>query len=591
MNPAFTRALAGAILLATAVLHSCADRPRSSRHNLDFEYTNLQGEPSQWFLPDPSYRGYTATRDSRVRHHGQSSLRLEQTDTAKHEWAYFSLVLPDSLTAGHEVELSGWIRTEEVTEGFADLVLFPSGEAGHTRLTLDTLGRGVRGTTDWHRITLRRQIPDSASGISIGGMLKGRGRAWFDDFEIRIDGRRLPDPMISTPRTRLTRQEKRTLRKYLYPLRGCDPTEADSGKLQLLDPLVGTCKVVALGENFHGASEIFRMKERLIRYLTSRQEFDQVVFEAGMGEGVFLDNYIRRGIGTAKAAIFGLGMWVWDTHEVLSLVEWMRQRNADGHPIRFWGIDMQMTDMTESLLRMALGKDTTAVQRLDEIGPKLDKVLTYDNEYRAQIDPRLAREIAQRLDAIESRIDPSVPDAHDRAMLRQWITLIRQYLGLGENIYWRDRCMADNLLWLRGQYPDSRIVLWAHNGHISKADDRLGRWLQDRLGADYVNFGFTFYRGRCTITVPDSEELQHDVQTAPPGTLEHLLHQLGEPIFILDLRQMREEQAPALEWINGMRFRHIGALRWDNEFWDEGIADQFDYLIYIDRVTPSHLLF
>lgn len=54
---------------------------------------------------------------------------------------------------------------------------------------------------------------------------------------------------------------------------------------------------------------------------------------------------------------------------------------------------------------------------------------------------------------------------------------------------------------------------------------------------------------------------------------------------------MREEQALALEWINGMRFRHIGALRWDNEFWDEGIADQFDYLIYIDRVTPSHLLF
>lgn len=77
--------------------------------------------------------------------------------------------------------------------------------------------------------------------------------------------------------------------------------------------------------------------------------------------------------------------------------------------------------------------------------------------------------------------------------------------------------MADNLLWLRGQYPDSRIVLWAHNGHISKADDRLGRWLQDRLGADYVNFGFTFYRGRCSITVPDSEELQHDVQTARPA--------------------------------------------------------------------------
>ena len=591
MNCFTTRILAGALLLGNALLYGCGNLPHTTQFNLDFEYTDYRDQPAQWSLPDSSYYGYAAASDRNCRKHGGSSLRLEQIDTTKYAWARFTQELPDSLAAGREVELSGWIRTENVTAGFADLLLILPGEGDNGRLTADSPERGVRGTTEWRRISIRRQLPDSAAAIRIGGMLKGGGRAWFDDFEIRIDGRRLPDPMISTPRTRLTRQEKRTLRKYLYPLRGCDPTEADSGELRLLDPLVGTCKVVALGENSHGASEIFRMKERLIRYLTTRQEFDQVVFEAGMGEGVFLDNYIRRGIGTAKAAIFGLGMWVWDTHEVLSLVEWMRQRNADGHPIRFWGIDMQMTDMTESLLRMALGKDTTAVQRLDEIGPKLDKVLTYDNEYRAQIDPRLAREIAQGLDAIESRIDPSVPDAHDRAMLRQWITLIRQYLGLGENIYWRDRCMADNLLWLRGQYPDSRIVLWAHNGHISKADDRLGRWLQDRLGADYVNFGFTFYRGRCSITVPDSEELQHDVQTAPPGTLEHLLHQLGEPIFILDLRQMREEQALALEWINGMRFRHIGALRWDNEFWDEGIADQFDYLIYIDRVTPSHLLF
>ena len=118
------------------------------------------------------------------------------------------------------------------------------------------------------------------------------------------------------------------------------------------------------------------MKERLIRYLTTRQEFDQVVFEAGMGEGVFLDNYIRRGIGTAKAAIFGLGMWVWDTHEVLSLVEWMRQRNADGHPIRFWGIDMQMTDMTEIAAPHGIGQGyngrTTAGRDRSEIGQSID---------------------------------------------------------------------------------------------------------------------------------------------------------------------------------------------------------------------------
>ena len=119
----------------------------------------------------------------------------------------------------------------------------------------------------------------------------------------------------------------------------------------------------------------------------------------------------------------------------------------------------------------------------------------------------------------------------------------------------------------------------------------MGRHLEEALGSDYLNVGFTFHTGRCSIIVSGSKELQNDVQTAPPGTIEHLLHQLDEPFFVLDLRRMREERSPALEWINGMKFRHIGALRWKDEFWDEGLADQFDLLIYIDRVSPSHLLF
>ena len=591
MNCFTTRILAGALLLGNALLYGCGNRPHTTQFNLDFEYTDYRDQPAQWSRPDSSYYGYAAASDRNCRKHGGSSLRLEQIDTTKYAWARFTQELPDSLAAGREVELSGWIRTENVTAGFADLLLILPGEGDNGRLTADTPERGVRGTTEWRRISIRRQLPDSAAAIRIGGMLKGGGRAWFDDFEIRIDGRELCDPHIPAPKSRLTRREKAELRRYIHPLKGCDATDRDSTEMQIFDRLIGAQKVVALGENSHGASEIFRMKERLIRYLATRQGFDQVAFEAEMGEGVSLDNYIRCGSGTAMAGLFGLDMWIWDTHEVLSLVEWMRQRNIDGHPIRFWGVDIQSTDGAEALLRMALGKDATAAQRLDEIAPKLDKVLTYNNESRAQIDPQLAREIGQGLDAIESRIDPTVPDAHDRAMLRQWIMLIRQYLGMDEGIYWRDHCMAENLLWLRGQYPDSRIVLWGHNGHVSRAEHRMGCRLDEELGADYLNIGFTFHAGCCSIIVPGSKELQHDVRTAPPGTLEYLLHQLDAPFFLLDLRRMREERSPALEWINRAKFRHIGALRWEDEFWDERIADQFDYLIYIDRVTPSHLLF
>ncbi len=587
-SPPLIRLLAGALLLGSTLLCGCNC---TTLYNLDFEDTDYRNHPSKWSLPDSVYYGYAAASDRNCRKHGGYSLRLEQVDTTKYTWARFSQELPDTLVAGHEIELSGWVRTEEVTEGFADLFLILTETEDDDLLAADTAGRGLRGTTEWQRMVLRQQIPDSASGVRFGGLLKGGGRVWFDRFEIRIDGRKLRDPRIPVPKSRLTRCEKAELRRYIHPLSGCDATDADSVDLRSFDTLIGHSQVVALGENSHGASEIFRMKERLIRHLATRQGFDQVVFEADMAAGIPLDNYLRNGQGTAIAALFGLEMWIWDTHEVLSLIEWMRQRNVDGHPIHFRGIDMQSANQAVKLLRQEAGKDAATRQLLDEIAPKLDSVLSYDRRNRARIDSLAASEIERNLNRIESRIDRSATDARSCTLQRQLVTLIRQYLGLDEGVYWRDRCMAENLLWIRQQNPDSRMVIWGHNGHVSRAENRMGRHLEEALGADYLNVGFTFHAGRCSIIVPGSEELQHDVQTAPPGTIEYLLHQLDEPFFVLDLRRLREEQSPALEWINGMKFRHIGALRWEDEFWDEGLADQFDLLIYIDRVTPSQLLF
>lgn len=591
MNHRLTQALRGFLILSAALLHGCGNRDRTTQYNLDFEHTDRQGKPAQWALPDTPYHGYIASRDTRCRHLGQASLLLEQSDPTKSGWAIFGQSLPDTLVAGHEVELSGWVRTERVSDGFADLYMVINEEEDYNLYPLDTLNRGIRGTAEWHRISLRKQIPESSSGVSIGGILKGPGRAWFDDFEVRIDGMPLRDSMAPATKVHLTRPEKSELRKYIHPLKGCDPTDADSTELQLLDQLVGRSSVVALGENSHGASEIYRMKERMIRYLATHLGFDQVAFEAGMAEASLLDDYIRFGKGLAKTGIFALGMWIWDTQEVLSLVEWMRRQNILGDPIAFRGIDMQSADKAEERLRTMLNKDAAAQQLLEEIGPKLDQVRTWNSVGSARIDPLLAREIRQDLDRLENRIEATTLNARNRALQKQYITLIRQYLGMGL-LCWRDRCMAENLLWLRQQDPESRIVLWGHNGHVTRSANMTGDLLDKELGKDYVNFGFTFHGGCYTGIAPDEpQKWQHDAQTAYPGTLEHLLHQLGEPIFLLDLRRMREERSPALEWINRTRFRHVGVVKVEEEFKDRNVANQFDYLIYIDRITPSHLLF
>ena len=86
--------------------------------------------------------------------------------------------------------------------------------------------------------------------------------------------------------------------------------------------------------------------------------------------------------------------------------------------------------------------------------------------------------------------------------------------------------------------------------------------LDKEPGKDYVNFGFTFHEGCYTGIAPDEQQRWlHDAQTAYPGTLKYLLHQLDEPIFLLDLRRMHKERFPILEWINQMEFRYVGVVK------------------------------
>ena len=147
MNRFTTRILAGALLLGNALLYGCGNRPHTTQFNLDFEYTDYRDQPAQWSLPDSSYYGYAAASDRNCRKHGGSSLRLEQIDTTKYAWARFTQELPDSLAAGREVELSGWIRTENVTAGLVHLLLPPPRGGGKGRPPADPPGRGGGGST------------------------------------------------------------------------------------------------------------------------------------------------------------------------------------------------------------------------------------------------------------------------------------------------------------------------------------------------------------------------------------------------------------------------------------------------------------
>lgn len=119
-------------------------------------------------------------------------------------------------------------------------------------------------------------------------------------------------------------------------------------------------------------------------------------------------------------------------------------------------------------------------------------------------------------------------------------------LSQGEDLDWRDKGMANNLLWIMQQNPDARIAIWAHNAHISRSQSRtsssrpMGAFLKDSLADDFRSFGFVCFEGE--FTAKKGPQYFPAILKPEPGTLEYLLEQLNEPQFILNLKKCAKKK-------------------------------------------------
>ncbi|HEY6321235.1 MAG TPA: erythromycin esterase family protein [Thermoanaerobaculia bacterium] len=87
-------------------------------------------------------------------------------------------------------------------------------------------------------------------------------------------------------------------------------------------------------------------------------------------------------------------------------------------------------------------------------------------------------------------------------LARQHAVIVEQVaeLGAAQADDYRDRAMAENVGWILAHEPaGTRMVVWAHNGHINYSAGAgytsMGECLRRSFGADYLNIGFVFNQG------------------------------------------------------------------------------------------------
>jgi erythromycin esterase len=349
----------------------------------------------------------------------------------------------------------------------------------------------------------------------------------------------------------------------IYRLSGTDSNLPDDD-LAPLDAVIGNAPIVALGESVHTSGGYSAAKVRFFEHLVTKQHFRVFAFESPRTNALTTGAYVATCSGTPEQALQGL-FPVWANTSTRDVLTWMCHWNQQ-HPqdlVTFYGFDIQQPWDDAKALRMFLPQigatslvagiadcdgasydSEAAYYQAHPNGPAnitaqqnqscLDGVRAIDDYFTAHENEIIAATSAQAL--AEARMSSRG--------LRAWEGEAFTYNSdLPASMVARDEGMADVFQALRAlHFPNARVVVWAHNFHISAHQDEvqypfsnaksMGSFLKERLGDDYRPIGLLAYQ--VDINWPGVGCGAQPLPTAPEA-VELMLHGLGEPYLLVDL--------------------------------------------------------
>ena len=381
--------------------------------------------------------------------------------------------------------------------------------------------------------------------------------------------------------------------------------------IEFLREIVGDARIVSLGENTHGTRDFFEMKARILRFLVEEMGFNAFAIEATWPEANRLDAYVRRGEGDAAELLSGLYFWTWNTESVLEMIEWMRTHNEAGGDVGFYGFDMQYPGMAlhnvrDYIARVDSGQASAVATRLDCLGRYANdasgrfpspRYADQSDTYRTNCGNALNGVHEMFLDQQEAYEEASGEDAF--AVALQSVRVAIQYHLMVTGEQGRDQSMAENTVWIdRHLGAGTRMVLWAHNFHVSAQPGAQGSFLRGAYGDAMLIVGFSHEAG--TFTAVHQRGSSYLGLTAltlgrpNPLSYEDYLSTAAAPRYVVDLRN-RGTGSTASSWLTGPRgFRAIGCCYDPGasyRYWSQSpLPEWYDVLIHYESTRPTTIL-
>jgi len=261
------------LIVCFLVITTFGQTNKNPIRNLDFEIIeNNKAKDWQNFGKGE----YSLKVDTNVSQNGKNSGLIEFKDGTPNfkAWAYD---IP-AIYQGKKIKLTGYIKTENVTDGYAGLWMRIDPSVAFDNMNK----RGIKGTTDWAKYEIELDLnPSKAEKIVVGGLLVGKGKMWIDNLEVTIDGKELN----KVPVRKLSKIEQDTEFKDSSKIKYIELNEHKTEDLKTLGLVWGFLKYyhpnIAEG-NFNWDFELFRILPKIIKSKNSNER------------DVYLSNWITK---------------------------------------------------------------------------------------------------------------------------------------------------------------------------------------------------------------------------------------------------------------------------------------------------------